>query len=59
VKLRELEVPPAQSIFTEEDVPDDVPLDAKVADQDCGGLKTMTFAVAGVARSSEVTVAFS
>jgi PAS fold len=57
-KLRTLEVPPAQSTFTE-DVAEDVALLPNVTGCDCGGLKTVTFTAAGAARSSAVMVVFS
>ena len=56
MKLKALEVPPAQSAFTEA-VAVDAGLPPSMTGCDCGGLKTVTFTTAGAAKSSAVIIA--
>src|SRR5215831_2629017 len=57
-KVKTLEVPPAQSSFTEA-VDEDALLVPNMTGCDCGGMKTVTFTSAAVARSSTLTLALS
>ena len=57
-KVKTLEVPPAQSTFTEA-VAEDALLVPNMTGCDCGGLKTVTFTSSAVARSWALIFAVS
>ena len=58
VKVKTLEVPPAQFTFTEA-VAEEVLLLPNMTGCDCGGLNTVTFTNAAAAKSSALMFAFS